>query len=161
TEAISREFQDKLQAAQQEVKKTPPRRRGMPSFGGRWKGLSPLYSDAPVETGVPEASLTAIAEGLARIPKGFTLNPKIARALTERLAILGLRPAWESGKDADAHSADGRKHAGAIDWAFAETLAFGSLLLEGTAVRLTGQDCRRGTFSQRHAVLYDMNTGEP
>ena len=42
-----------------------------------------------------------------------------------------------------------------VDWAFAELLAFGSLLLEGTPVRLSGQDSRRGTFSQRHAVLYD------
>ena len=48
-----------------------------------------------------------------------------------------------------------------IDWAFAEVLAFGSLLLEGTPVRLSGQDSRRGTFSQRHAVLYDARTGEP
>jgi 2-oxoglutarate dehydrogenase E1 component len=48
-----------------------------------------------------------------------------------------------------------------VDWAFAESLAFGSLLLEGTPVRLSGQDSRRGTFSQRHAVLYDAVTGQP
>jgi 2-oxoglutarate dehydrogenase E1 component len=48
-----------------------------------------------------------------------------------------------------------------IDWPFAELLAYGSLLLEGTAVRLSGQDSRRGTFSQRHVVLYDAKTGEP
>ena len=47
-----------------------------------------------------------------------------------------------------------------IDWGFAETLAFGTLLLEGSAVRLSGQDSRRGTFSQRHAVLFDVNTGD-
>src|SRR5262249_54382060 len=89
-----------------------------------------------------------------------TLNPKIARALTERLAVLGLRPPWDPSKAADSAPSDDHKPGGAIDWAFAESLAFGSLLLEGTPVRLTGQDCRRGTFSQRHAVLYDANTGE-
>src|SRR6185503_5554423 len=49
---------------------------------------------------------------------------------------------------------------GPYDWAFGEALAFGSLLLEGTPVRLSGQDSRRGTFSQRHSVLYDARTGE-
>src|SRR5690606_30940981 len=49
---------------------------------------------------------------------------------------------------------------GPIDWAFAESLAWGTLLIEGTPVRLSGQDCRRGTFSQRHAVLYDSETRE-
>ena len=48
-----------------------------------------------------------------------------------------------------------------VDWSFAELLAFSSLLLEKTPVRLTGQDSRRGTFSQRHAVLHDVRTGEP
>ena len=49
---------------------------------------------------------------------------------------------------------------GRIDWAFAEALAFGSLLVEGTCVRLSGQDSRRATFSQRHAVLYDQETND-
>ncbi|RYD41637.1 MAG: 2-oxoglutarate dehydrogenase E1 component, partial [Verrucomicrobiaceae bacterium] len=52
------------------------------------------------------------------------------------------------------------ENGGPIDWAFAESLAFGSLLLEGTPVRLSGQDCRRGTFSHRHAVFYDFETRE-
>src|SRR5207302_3400133 len=52
------------------------------------------------------------------------------------------------------------KNGGPFDWAYAESLAFGSLLVEGTPVRLSGQDCRRGTFSQRHAVLFDAETSE-
>jgi 2-oxoglutarate dehydrogenase E1 component len=141
TEAISEEFHNRLQAAQQTLKRSPPRRRGMPSFGGRWKDLAPAYSLAPVETGVPYETLLKITEGLVRLPEQFTPNPKIARQLQVRL---------EEVRD--------RKP---IDWSLAEALAFGSLLLEGTPVRLSGQDSRRGTFSQRHAVLFDARTGEP
>jgi 2-oxoglutarate dehydrogenase E1 component len=75
------------------------------------------------------------------VPEHFTVHPKIARVLSAR------REELAPGKT--------------VDWGFAEALAFGSLLLEGVPVRLSGQDSRRGTFSQRHAVLYDAVTGEP
>src|SRR5207302_3418917 len=78
---------------------------------------------------------------LTSYPKEFEPNPKIARLLETR------REGFEAGHP--------------LDWSFAEALAFGSLLLEGTHVRLSGQDSRRGTFSQRHAVLFDARTGEP
>jgi 2-oxoglutarate dehydrogenase E1 component len=113
----------------------------MKGFGGQWKGLSPYYSHAPAETGVPFETLQHIANGLTRVGEGFVVHPKIVRQLEAR------RKEMEERQP--------------IDWAFAEALAFGSLLLEGTPVRLTGQDTRRGTFSQRHAVLYDARTGEP
>src|SRR5205807_6395513 len=82
-----------------------------------------------------------VAHGLTRVGEGFVVHPKIVRQLEAR------RKEMEDRQP--------------IDWAFAEALAFGSLLLEGTPIRLSGQDSRRGTFSQRHAVLYDARTGEP
>ncbi|MFL5243856.1 MAG: 2-oxoglutarate dehydrogenase E1 component [Gemmataceae bacterium] len=138
TEAIKEKFETKLQSALEEVRKSPPRRAGMRGFSGHWKGLSPQYSHAPVETGVPFETLNLVVTGATRVPEGFTPHPKIVRLLETR------RKEW-----AEKHP---------IDWTTAETLAFGSLVLEGTPVRLSGQDSQRGTFSQRHAVLHDMNT---
>jgi 2-oxoglutarate dehydrogenase E1 component len=140
TEAIDSTFQAKLHAAQEEVRAGPPVRAGMRGYGGQWAGFSPQYSFTPVDTGVPYETLRTIAEGLSRTPENFVVNPKIARVLEARLREIRERQP--------------------IDWAFAEALAFGSLLIEGTPVRLSGQDSRRGTFSQRHAVLYDARTGE-
>jgi 2-oxoglutarate dehydrogenase E1 component len=140
TEGIDRDFHAMLQNAQQDVRKSPPRTRGMKGFSGRWNGFSAQYSHKPIETGVPYETLKRITESLTRLPEDFTPNPKIARFLeTRREEIENQKP---------------------LDWSFAESLAFGSLLLEGTPIRLSGQDSRRGTFSQRHAVLYDARTGE-
>ncbi len=83
--------------------------------------------------------LERIVEGLSRFPEDFHLHPKL-RGYVERRRETFLR-------------------GGPIDWAFAEALAFGSLVLEGTPVRLSGQDSSRGTFSQRHAVFYDYEDG--
>jgi 2-oxoglutarate dehydrogenase E1 component len=140
THAITEEFQAKLHRAQQEMKAAGPRRHAGFAPQGRWTGISNRYSFAPVVTGVPLATLRQIAEALTRAPEHFTLNPKIAKLLEMR----------------QDEMAQGRP----IDWPFAEALAFGSLLLEGTPVRLSGQDSRRGTFSQRHAVLFDARTGD-
>src|SRR5262249_45108458 len=141
-EAIYKEFQDKLQVAIEHVKAGPPRPVGMRGHqGGAWKGLSSVYSHAAVDTAVPFDALQEITEGLARVPPDFTAHPKIVRQLEARVKEL-----------AERHQ---------VDWSFAEALAFGSLLLDGTPVRLSGQDSRRGTFSQRHSVLYDARTGAP
>jgi 2-oxoglutarate dehydrogenase E1 component len=141
TEALVEKFHAKLQSALEEVKTGPPRHVGMRGFSGQWQGLSPRYSHTPVATGVPYETLEQIGEGLTRVPEHFSIHPKIARQLeARRKEILERRP---------------------VDWPLAEALAFGSLLLEGVPVRLSGQDSRRGTFSQRHAVLYDSRTGEP
>jgi len=92
----------------------------------------------PVETGVAAPVLTRLAEVVRSVPEGFVMHPKLVRQFEQRDKVV----------------ADGE-----IDWALGEALALGSLLLEGTNVRLTGQDTRRGTFSQRHAVLVDHQTG--
>jgi 2-oxoglutarate dehydrogenase E1 component len=141
TEAITEKFQAKLQAALEEVKTGPQQQVGMRGFAGRWRGLVSRYSHVPVETGIPYETLCSITEVLTRPPEHFSVNPKILRQLEARRKEMQQRQP--------------------VDWATAEALAFGSLLLEGTPVRLSGQDSRRGTFSQRHAVLYDARTGEP
>jgi 2-oxoglutarate decarboxylase len=93
----------------------------------------------PVETGVDASVLSRLAEAVSTVPEGFVVHPKLSRQFEQRDKVV----------------ADGE-----IDWALGEALALGSLLVEGTNVRLTGQDTRRGTFSQRHAVLVDHNTGQ-
>jgi 2-oxoglutarate dehydrogenase E1 component len=131
-ETIAETFQDKLQAIYDEVHQSEAAPEPLqPGFSGQWKGLTPHYSFAPVETGVPREALDRIAEATARVPEGFHLNPKMERIMAARAkAMRGEAP---------------------IDWGTGEALAFGSLLLEGTPVRLSGQDSRRGTFSHRHA----------
>jgi 2-oxoglutarate dehydrogenase E1 component len=96
-----------------------------------------------VETAVPAARLRELGEQLLRVPEGFTVHPKLVKQLDRRR---------------DALNADPSAHE--IDWAHAEGLAFGTLLVEGTPLRLTGQDTERGTFSQRHMVLHDAKTGQ-
>ena len=103
-----------------------------PYFHGCYK---PEYE---VDTGLTKEKLAEITEGLVRVPDGFHVHPKVAKLLEQR---------GEMGH--------GKR---AVDYGFAEALAFGSLLLEGTPVRLTGQDSERGTFNQRHAVLIDTET---
>ena len=90
-------------------------------------------------TPVSRETLREIALALTTFPKDFTVHPKLLRMLGERSALL--------------------KGDVAIDWALAEALAFGSLVCEGTPVRLSGQDSGRGTFSQRHLTLYDATSG--
>jgi 2-oxoglutarate dehydrogenase E1 component len=91
------------------------------------------------QTAVPEHVLRALNTSLLQVPDVFTVNPKLARMFDKR------RTAFEVP--------------GAIDWAHAEALAFASLLCEGVPVRMTGQDSQRGTFSNRHLVLHDLETG--
>jgi 2-oxoglutarate dehydrogenase E1 component len=93
-----------------------------------------------VPTGVASETIKNIAHKIAVVPEGFHVNPKMVGQLARR-----------------AKMGDG---SAPIDWAFAEAVAFGSLVIDGTRVRLSGQDSGRGTFSQRHAVLYDTQTGQ-
>ncbi|MFW5905001.1 MAG: 2-oxoglutarate dehydrogenase E1 component, partial [bacterium] len=95
----------------------------------------PVEADTPVGLDV----LSRVNETALSVPEGFTVHPKLARQLERRRKEFG----------ADTN----------LDWAWAETLAFGSILDEGVPVRLTGQDSERGTFSQRHLVLHDADTG--
>ncbi len=97
-------------------------------------------SDAPIETSVPAEHLVELNKQLLQVPEGFTIHPKLATQLERRRETIG--------------------DEGGIDWAQAEGLAFGSLLVGGIPVRLTGQDTERGTFSHRHLVLHDYETGD-
>jgi 2-oxoglutarate dehydrogenase E1 component len=116
-----------------------PRLRQLPSYWSAFhRGkFKPEYE---VDTGVFEPKLSEITDKLVRVPAGFHVHPKIVKLLEQR-----------------AEMGHGKR---AIDFGFAEALAFASLLLEGTPLRLSGQDSQRGTFNQRHAVLVDTETEE-
>jgi 2-oxoglutarate dehydrogenase E1 component len=110
------------------------------ALGGVWKGMQWAGEDWSAETGVPVDVLQRIMDGVRDVPHGFAVHPKIERLLEQRATMV--RP-------------DGQ-----VDWGCAEMLAFGSLLLEGTHIRMSGQDSGRGTFSHRHDVWRDVNTDE-
>ena len=141
-ETIAETFADKLQQVFEEVKREGIEPRTVPPgySTGPWAELSPHFSFDPVETGAPYETLRKITAVAADPPAGFTPNHKLVRIFQNRVKAMEAR--------------------GGVDWAFAESLAFGATLVEGTPVRLSGQDSRRGTFSQRHAVLIDQLTGQ-
>jgi 2-oxoglutarate dehydrogenase E1 component len=132
---ISKSLEDAYNAAKEKTCELPP-----VSFYESWQGVGWTYSHEPLETGVPEGKLISLAHKMTSYPEGFTVFRKLDRILQKR------REAIEKGEQ--------------IDWASAEMLAFASLLVEGVLVRLSGQDSRRGTFSQRHSELVDVKTGE-
>jgi len=102
--------------------------------------FQPEYKSSSVATAISEKALKTIVDALTHVPDDFNVQPKIKRIVLEHR-----RKVFENG--------------GPYEWHYAELLAFGSLLLEGTPVRLSGQDSARGTFSTRHAILYDAKTG--
>jgi 2-oxoglutarate dehydrogenase E1 component len=112
-------------------------------FGGRWAGLSrpdePVLGRRNTATAVADEEVRYLAEILTRVPDGFHIHKTLQRILDAKKAM------FDTGEG--------------FDWATAEALAFGSLLAEGQCVRLSGQDSGRGTFSQRHAVWVDQQTG--
>jgi len=106
---------------------------------GAWSGLDVARGEARRgETAVDIGVLHEIGLKISSYPQGFNIHPKIARILGQKRKMI------ESGEG--------------IDWATGEALAFGSLLVEGSPVRLSGQDSGRGTFSQRHAIFVDQET---
>ena len=108
---------------------------------GAWKGLAQMGEEEEFrddKTGAPIDLLKEVGAAICKAPDGWAVNPKIVRQLKTK------KESIDSGKD--------------IDWATAEALAYGTLVVEGNAVRLSGQDCGRGTFSQRQSVLVDQNT---
>ena len=109
---------------------------------GKWTGLkkAPGLEERRGITGVTIDKIKKIGEILTSVPRDFEIHKKLQRVLDNR------KKAIKDGTN--------------IDWSTAEQLAFGTLLLEGNPVRLSGQDCGRGTFSQRHAVFIDQNTEE-
>jgi 2-oxoglutarate dehydrogenase E1 component len=114
-------------------------RHAEPLFDRGEEAISAEESGEPL-TAVDAQALRALNAALLATPDGFTVNPKLAKQLERRLAALD---------SPEPH----------IEWAHAEALAFGSLLLDGSPIRLTGQDTVRGTFSQRHLALHDAKTG--
>jgi 2-oxoglutarate dehydrogenase E1 component len=109
------------------------------AFGGLWEGLGGANGTRAADTQIDADRARAIAAGLRRLPEGFTPHPRVAKIFEDRHERV------ERGEG--------------IDWGTAELLAYGSLLLEGTPVRLSGQDTVRGTFSHRHAALFDVHDG--
>src|SRR5881397_1950581 len=104
--------------------------------------FQPEYTSSSEPTAISKEMLERIVAGLTRVPADFNIQPKIKRMVLDHQ-----RKVFEAG--------------GPYQWHYAEALAFGSLLLDGIPVRLSGQDSSRGTFSTRHAVLYDAKTGHP
>ncbi|MEV7387434.1 multifunctional oxoglutarate decarboxylase/oxoglutarate dehydrogenase thiamine pyrophosphate-binding subunit/dihydrolipoyllysine-residue succinyltransferase subunit [Streptomyces sp. NPDC091215] len=137
-EAARRNYQDHLEGAFAETRTLPA-----PHFGHDMPGDGVGQPTAPraarrAVTAVDEATVRQVIATQSDLPQGFTVHPRVLPQLQRRTAAL---------------------ETGTVDWATAEMLAIGSLLLEGVPVRLAGQDSRRGTFGQRHAVLTDRRTG--
>ncbi len=132
---------DELEAALEKTRGsdfTPPSY----SLQGVWKDYCGGRDDEVdrVETGVKHEELLRLMEGLIKVPDGFSINSKIDRLMKQRLErVQGKKP---------------------LDWGTAEALAFATLLTGGTRIRISGQDSRRGTFSHRHAAIYDTRTGD-
>jgi len=138
-ERLEASVKEQLDEAQNRAKEQPVS-PDVAAFGSVWAGLTEDYTDEPVETGVDRSTLERVAEALGTVPAGFDLHRKLGRLLDKRrTAVLEDEP---------------------FDWGTGEMLAYGTLLLEGHAVRLTGQDVERGTFSHRHAVVFDQSNGE-
>ncbi|GGZ22165.1 2-oxoglutarate dehydrogenase subunit E1 [Echinicola pacifica] len=139
---MDKEFRQLLQDRLNMVKEKPLPYNFSP-FEQAWKELrksKPEDFDQSPETFISEDSITTVANALTTLPKGFKPIKQIEAQMKQR------KDMFFSSKS--------------LNWAAAELLAYGSLLLDGKTVRLTGQDCRRGTFSHRHAVLHDANTNK-
>ncbi len=108
-------------------------------FKGSTAIFQPAYTHAPVTTAVAPAILDQVVKALTTVPADFKIHAKIRRFIDGR---------------AEAH-----KNGGPYDWGMGEALAFGTLLLDGSPIRLSGQDSERGTFTHRHAVFTDTDTG--
>ena len=135
--AQDKDFQSYLEGEFEASKSYKPNKADW--LEGAWAGLDAAGQDySRGDTAATLEQLRTVGDALVHVPEGFELNPKITRQL--------------KAKDQALKTGEG------IDWATGEALAFGTLLLEGVPVRLSGQDSGRGTFSQRHAVLYDQET---
>lgn len=108
---------------------------------GHWVDYAHSYSFDPVDTTVDKDQLYKIAETLTTIPEGFNLHPKLVKFLKGRQKMIEA----EQG----------------VDWAFAEAMSMGTLLMENFSIRFSGEDCARGTFSQRHSRWWDVRAEKP
>ena len=137
---IEDELGDALQNALQVIHTRPPGPDEPYDARGPWTGFERVRPVELPDTAVPVDMLAQIAEGLGTVPQGFEVHPKLRTLLEKRRKTVS----------------DNQP----LDWAMGELFAFGSLVLEGTPVRLSGQDSSRGTFSHRHAVVVDQETDE-
>src|SRR3982751_3590812 len=113
----------------------------MQGFAGRWEKLTNHYSHEPADTRIPEAVADRIADPLATVADEFPPPPTIKKLAEKRRdAVRGRKP---------------------LDWGTGEALAFGSLVLEGSHVRLSGQDSRGATSAPRHSPHFDRETAQP
>ena len=128
------DFQSQLQAALTETRESAPEEQRVASQPSRPVGVLPH-----VDTGTPQDTIDKVFEALNTVPDDFTFHPKLTKQFDTRGEMF---------------------REGEVDWALAEAMAIGSLLHEGTSVRIAGQDSRRGTFSHRHSTLVDFETGD-
>ncbi|MGE3447066.1 MAG: multifunctional oxoglutarate decarboxylase/oxoglutarate dehydrogenase thiamine pyrophosphate-binding subunit/dihydrolipoyllysine-residue succinyltransferase subunit [Microbacteriaceae bacterium] len=140
-EAAHKDFQERLERAFAETHAAqtgtlPVVQEGSPGDTGDATSVAALE---PESTAIDPAVVTLIGDAHANPPAGFTVHPKLQQLLKKRFEM---------------------SRQGGIDWGFGELLALGSLLVEGTPVRLVGQDARRGTFVSRHAVFHDRQNGQ-
>ncbi|MFI6565781.1 multifunctional oxoglutarate decarboxylase/oxoglutarate dehydrogenase thiamine pyrophosphate-binding subunit/dihydrolipoyllysine-residue succinyltransferase subunit [Streptomyces sp. NPDC050534] len=137
-EGARRDYREHLEQAFAETRALPAPAPGEDiAATGTGQPTAQPASHRPV-TAIDETTARRVIASQTELPEGFTVHPRVLPQLNRRTASLD---------------------SGAVDWATAETLAIGSLLLQGVPVRLAGQDSRRGTFGQRHAVLTDRRTG--
>ena len=151
-EAALRDYQQQLERVFLETREaTSGQSASAPAYGnersevrgnaGLEKPSAQQHDDArahdPYHTGISRELMDRLGDVWSEVPEGFTVHPKLKALLDRRVAMV---------------------REGGIDWGMGELMAFGSLLIEGTPVRLTGQDSRRGTFVQRHAVLIDKTS---
>jgi len=128
------DFQSKLQGALDQTRSHAP----APGIKAKPPPI-PVGCLPRVETGVARETIDHIYEVLSSVPEGFVMHPKLAKQFEARTKMF--------------------RDENEIDWAIGEAMAFGTLLLEGHDLRIAGQDTRRGTFSHRHSVLVDYETG--
>lgn len=140
SEKLNQQLHDRFDVVYQELRKAE-QGRTLSQFEGSSAVFQPGYIYTPADTRVSYERVEQIMKALTTVPEGFNLVPKLKRAILDRRW-----QAWQTK--------------GPFDWGTGEALAIGSLLLEGSPVRLSGQDSRRGTFSHRHSVLFDTQTLE-
>ncbi len=142
TDSLLTDRMNDLQKIYDQAKTTAPKIKTF-KFDGAWTGLKKATQkdiEKPVNTSVDEKTLEKVGTQIATIPNTFNLHPKLTK-------LIEMRKQQALGKEP-------------CDWGMGELLAYASLIQEGTSVRLTGQDCVRGTFTHRHAGFYDTKTNE-
>lgn len=141
TTALALEFEKRLDEAKRQAAKLEDREYASDGLkGGKWLKLRSEYEYGLVNTTASIEDLRRIGDLLADLPEGWSIH-RVPRDQMEKIR-------------------QATRGEGELRWAEAELLSFGTLMVEGTGVRLSGEDSGRGTFSQRHAILYDQQTGE-